>query len=440
MPTAVIVTLGCRLNQADEALMAGRLAAAGYQLAPPRGGMAPNLVVVNTCTVTAAAAQKSRQAVRAWRRRCPGAVIVAVGCGPQAEPERWADEEAADLVLDNLAKADLPGLLAKLATPGQEPGEPVAVSFSRRKSHGEKVFREEATASFPRRTRAFLKIQEGCNGVCTYCLVPRARGPERSRDRDEVRAEFARLVAAGHREIVLTGTNISAWRQGKLGIAELTTDLLQIPGDWRLRFGSLEPHPALADLVGLMAEHPGRICRFLHLPLQHGDDEILARMGRPGRSADFARFAHDAAARIPGIHLGTDLIVGFPGETETHFRRSLDLVASLPLANLHIFRFSPRPGTPATEFTGPVAPRLAQHWARDLAAVGAALAAAFRDRQMGQVLTVLPERRCGGDAVEGWSDNYLRVRIADARAIPLNTLVTVRIAETGEPLRGRPIA
>jgi threonylcarbamoyladenosine tRNA methylthiotransferase MtaB len=440
MATAVIVTLGCRLNQADEALLAGRLAAAGYQLAPPRGGMVPDLVVVNTCTVTAAAALKSHQAVRVWRRRCPRAVVVAVGCGPQAEPARWADEQAADLVLDNLAKADLPALLAKFATPGQARDDRVAVSMSRRKEHHGKIFREKTMALFPRRTRAFLKIQEGCNGVCSYCLVPKARGPERSRDRDEVRAEFARLVAAGHREIVLTGTNICAWRQGNAGIAELTASLLGIPGDWRLRFGSLEPHPAVADLVGLMAAHPARICRFLHLPLQHGDDEILARMGRPGRSADFARFAHDAAARIPGIHLGTDLIVGFPGETETHFRRSLDLVASLPLANLHIFRFSPRPGTPATEFPGSVPTRLAQHWARDLAEVGKGLAAAFRERQVGKVLTVLPERRCGGDAVEGWSDNYLRVRIADARAIPLNTLVTVRIAEVGEPLGGMPIA
>lgn len=300
------------------------------------------------------------------------------------------------------------------------------------------VFHEGTAAVFPRRTRAWLKIQEGCNGTCAYCLVPRARGSERSRDRDEIIVESTRLVAAGHRELVLTGVNLCAWRQGRQGIADLVAALLEIPGEYRLRLGSLEPHPAVADLLALMAARPERLCRFMHLPLQHGDDEVLARMNRPYRRESFAKFARAAAIRVPGLHLGTDLIVGFPGETEAHFRSGRDFVAALPLANWHVFRFSPRPGTPAAALADQVPAGMVQRRARELAAVATAMAVKFRAAQLGQVLTVLTEQRSGA-MVAGWSDNYLRVRIA-APELPRNALVRVRIsAVDGATLVGVPI-
>jgi threonylcarbamoyladenosine tRNA methylthiotransferase MtaB len=434
-PAAAIVTFGCRLNQADEALLAGRLAAAGYRLVSARGAAAPDLIVVNTCAVTAAAAQKSRQAARALRRQHPDAMIVAVGCGPQAEPERWADGSV-DLAVDNPAKLDLPDRVAKFAgRSGPETPDPASAL---REPPSGPIFREQAAALFPRRTRASLKIQEGCNGACTYCIVPRARGPERSRDRHEIAAEFARLVAAGHREIVLTGINICAWGQDGQGIADLVETLLATPGEYRIRLGSLEPHPAVDDLIALMAARPGRICRFLHLPLQHGDDAILARMNRPCRTAQFATFARDAAARIPGIHLGTDLIVGFPGESEESFCRCRDFIADLPLANLHRFRFSPRPGTPAASFPDPVPQQIALRRSRELAVTAEILADAFRAAQLGHSLAVLTEKRHGATAVEGWTDSYLRVRI-DAPGLPLNALIPVRIVATdGTRLVGIP--
>jgi threonylcarbamoyladenosine tRNA methylthiotransferase MtaB len=388
------------------------------------------LIVVNTCTVTAAAAQKCRQQARALRRKFPDAVIVAAGCGPQAEPVCWNSVTAVDIVVDHQSKLAIPKLVANFAKLGGKPGRSAPPSFP-----ADRIFREDAPALFPRRTRAFLKVQDGCDNACAYCIVPRARGPERSRDCAEVAAECARLVAAGHREIVLTGVNLCAWRQRGRGIADLVAELLAIPGDWRLRLSSLEPHPAVADLVALIAEHPDRICRFLHLPLQHGDDEILARMNRPYRVANFAKLAESAFALLPGLHLGTDLIVGLPGETDANFARSRDLVAALPLANVHLFRFSPRPGTAAAAMPDPVPPRIALRRWRELHEVAATLAEKFRARQVGQTLVVLTEKRRGAD-VEGWSDNYLRVRIASP-TLPLNALVRARIAGVdGNILRG----
>lgn len=402
---AAVVTLGCRLNQADAALIHGRLKRAGFEIVPADSPDA-DVVVVNTCSVTATAARKSRAAAKRAKERCPGAKVIACGCDCERDPLFW-NSNGTNAALPNIGKKSV----AEIAL-----GEPVSENaFLPSGKLPPTVFREEANAVFPFRHRAFVKIQEGCDSFCTYCVVPLLRGRERSRARDEVMEETRRLVGEGHREIVLTGVNVSAYADNGADLADLVLEILGIPGDFRLRLSSMEPHEANYRLLDVMASER-KLCRFLHIPLQHGTDEILERMGRGRSTAEFAEFAETAAAKVPGIHLGTDVIVGFPGETETLFEKSLEFVSHLPLANIHVFRFSPREGTPAAGFDDKVPQRIAKERAGRFDALSKRFSENFERSLAGEKTSLLVEKKLPGGLVEGWSDNYLRLRIASNAA------------------------
>ncbi len=431
MPTAAIYTLGCRLNQADAALLADSLRAAGFALV--RWGEAADLLVVNSCTVTASAAQKTRQAARAARRAHPQAFVALVGCEANIDRSGWPAAAGVDLVVANPDKLSLVERLpAWLGGAGGERRAAVAVAVE-----GE-GFVQAGAGHYPHSTRANLKIQEGCDGRCTYCVVPRARGPARSRDWDDSLREAAELRRRGHREIVLTGVNIMLYESAGRRLPELLVALLRLGPDFRLRLGSTEPCAELPRLIELMAGEP-RLCRFLHLPIQHGEDGMLAAMGRPYRVAEFAAAVGQAVVAVPGLCLGSDVIVGFPGETEAVFEQCAATLAGLPLAYLHVFRYSPRPGTPAARLAGQVAAELARERHRRLTEVGRKLAGAFAESQVGKRLEVLTENRNAGGNREGWSDNYLRVEIVDSAALPANALVEVQVEQVVEArhVRGR---
>jgi threonylcarbamoyladenosine tRNA methylthiotransferase MtaB len=426
-PSVAAFTLGCRLNQADTALLFDRFERAGYRIVDLEGGETPSVILINTCTVTATAGQKCRQTLRRLRRNHPSSLIVVTGCGVEIDADAWRSETAVDLVVPNACRTRIVELVEKRLD-GTSPGkadvsEPVP---SRRA-----VFREEAVSRSPFRTRVFLKIQEGCNGTCSYCIVPKARGPERSRDHLEVIEEAHHHVAAGIREIVLTGVNICAYRDGSLDLPALVRAIASIPGEYRIRLSSTEPSTSVAEtLIPLFAE-TARLCRFLHLPLQHADDRILAAMNRSTRFSDFARFAETAFRTIPGLHLGTDLIVGYPGETDEIFLENCRRIETIPFANLHVFPFSSRPGTPAATSPGRAPSDVVAERCRILKEIGRRLARKFAESQIGKPLQILVETEDSPGIYEGWSDNYLRVRIASPELKP-GALVQTKIGEISE--------
>ena len=400
--TAAVVTLGCRLNQADSALLSDRLMKAGFKIVEENDEDSPNLIVVNSCTVTATAARKTRQALASLRRKHPYAYIILTGCAAEADPDEAADTSDYDILMTNADKTNLETILERRFNISPEK------SIHNQLSKDGKVFTEGAVSVFPFKTRANLKIQEGCENFCTYCIVPHVRGPERSRSKVEAAADFKQLIAAGFQEVVITGVNICNYKDGKTGIVGLLKELLAVDGDFRIRLSSTEPGPVIPDLVGLIAKNP-KLCNFLHLPLQSGCDKILKKMGRKYTCSEYRDMVENARATVKDIHIGADWIVGFPGETEKDFEQSCEFIESMKFSNLHVFPYSPRKGTPAADMPGRVP--VEQIMAR------LERAKAIRDRSImdfargliGHQESVLVERQCSEDAYEGLSTNFARI-------------------------------
>jgi len=397
---ARIVTLGCRLNAADSALLYTSLEGCGFR---PSETETPDVLIVNTCAVTAEAERKSRQTLRKLRREYPAARIVAVGCAAAHDREGML-RAGADLVCGNAEKRELAALL-RGETPRPLPSCP------------DRVFRENRLSSFPFRSRAFIKIQEGCDNRCSYCIVPSVRGAARSRAFDEVLAECRHALEAGFPELVLTGVNTCAYQAGEKRLPELLAAIAELPGDFRIRIGSTEPATKYRGLVDAVANLP-KMCRFLHLSLQHGSDAVLKRMNR-----HYTAFVLDAKRRIPDLHLGTDVIVGFPGETDAEFAESCCFIARIGFANIHIFAYSPRPGTPAAAMKDRPSPQTVRRRCDELRRIAHDAARDFAASQIGKTLPVIFERRENGIA-RGWSDNYLEVT-APAADIELGKITLV---------------
>jgi len=399
---AAIVTLGCRLNTADSALMTARLVQAGYEMAESN---APHLdlAVLNTCAVTQEAVRKSRAAARKLRREHPGIRIIGVGCATLLEPEFWRKNHLADIVSGQSGKRDFQ----------ESPERPF-----------EPVFSESANPLFPFRSRAFLKIQEGCNNFCTYCIVPYVRGRERSRAFDEVLSDARSALAAGFHELVLTGVNTCAYCDGGRTLGELVRAVSSLPGDFRIRLSSTEPELHNRELLEVMADPKNRVCRFLHLSLQHGCDRILQAMHRRYTAQEYADFVHQARQMISGIHIGTDFIVGFPGETEEDFAEGAALAKSLDFANMHIFPYSRRAGTLAADYPDQIPGDVVQERARRLHETAESMAKRFANSFQHAVLPVIFEEKRADGLYHGWSDNYLEVAAEDA---PLDVISQVKI-------------
>ena len=381
-------SVGCKLNQSEIETLARQFATRGHRVvsAPEKA----HICVINSCVVTHVAARKSRQAVRRLRRRNPRARIVATGCYAEVAP----DDLDADDVVGNADKERLAEqLLSESAAPT------LSLPFLPR-------------SLLPQsRTRAFVKIQDGCDSHCTYCITRIARGPQRSRSRAQVLAEVQARVEAGYREVVLTGVHIGAYGHDRGqapvdSLWDLIEAILSQTAICRLRLSSIEPWDVTTDVFELWKDP--RLCRHLHLPLQSGSDEILRRMGRRYTTAEFAHMVETARAAIPGVAITTDIIVGFPGETDAHFAESLTFVESIGFARTHVFPYSARPGTAATSLPNHVPPSEKQARAARMRAVARRAAAQFQRRFVNQVVDVLWETRRNGQW-RGLTDNYLRV-------------------------------
>lgn len=407
-------SLGCKLNQYERDRLAQQFVQAGF-LVVDRVADA-DLCVLNTCAVTQSAAAQSRRRLNQLRRLNPAMRVVATGCSTGL-----GDNLNADLIVENAAKEEL---VARVQAAGWTTGNA---------DPGEKRPGEQA-AIF--RTRPLVKIQDGCDNECTYCIVRVLRGRQRSRPRAEVLAEIAALVRDGYREIVLTGVHIGAYgRESGDSLAGLIRAILAQPtAPTRLRLSSIEPWDLTPDFFDLWQDE--RLCRHLHLPLQSGCDATLARMNRRYTVAEFAALVDRARTTIPDLAITTDLIVGFPGESEAEFAASLAFVEQTGFARAHVFVFSPRPGTPAARMSGQIDPRVRRERAMQMTRVARRSSEAFRRPFIGRQMTVLWETRRADRLWSGLTDNYIRVFAPSARELA-NTLTPVRLlALDGSGMRG----
>ncbi len=420
--TVAFHTLGCKVNQSDTARLEDVFIEAGFR--PVTFEIDADVYVVNSCTVTSTASRKSRQLVRAVRRRSPGALVVMMGCYPEVARKRPGTQECA-------AVSDLPADLVF----GVE--SPDVVVAKVRRSLAETSSGVGVSHRSPGPTdRPVVVATRGCDGGCTYCIVPIARGPLASTPPNAVIEEIRRFVAQGSREVVLAGIHLGAYGRDldpPTGLGALLSGAVEIPGNWRLRLSSLEPmdlQPALLEFI-LESE---RIAPHLHLPLQSGSDAVLRRMGRTYSAEEYRGLVDRARSLDPRVGVTTDIMVGFPGETEADHRRSLEFVREMRFGRLHVFPFSPRPGTVAAELPGRVHGSVVRARRDAFLAVAEECALAFHRAQVGREAHVLLETRVsnssGGDGMtvfRGYSGNYAPMHVRGEHGDAAGDLVPVAV-------------
>jgi threonylcarbamoyladenosine tRNA methylthiotransferase MtaB len=396
-------TLGCRLNRAETDAMQADVEAAGHDVV--RGVEVADALVLNTCTITGRADADVRARVRGAVRRHPGVHVVVTGCAANADAEAMASLPGVRLVLGN---ADKPSLARRLEGLSSE-RPAIAVSAFGRRADAELV---QLRPAMPRdRVRALLPVQNGCNYRCSFCIVPHVRGPSRSRPLAEVAAALRGLVDAGVPEVVLTGAHLGTWGvdlRPRRRLHELVAALVPELGAARLRLSSIDPHEVDDALVAAMREHPDRICRHLHLPVQSCDPRVLRRMRRGHTAEDFTRLVAALAVAVPGIGIGTDVIVGFPGEDDAAFERTRATLEALPLSYHHVFTYSPRASTPAATMPDQVPAPIKAARNRALRELSAEQGRRFAEAFVGQPVDAVVVRGRDG-AARVLTDNYLRL-------------------------------
>ncbi len=419
--SVAIVTLGCKTNQFESAAMLEQLIGNGYQQVDFTAGA--DLVIVNTCTVTAATDSQSRNLIRRARRLNPAARIVVTGCYAQINPVELLKLPGVSLIIGNQEKKELLRLL--LQSQENTSSKTITEVSDIRTAEN---FNPLDLQTFAQRSRAFVQIQNGCDAFCSYCIIPYARGISRSVEVKQVVAQIERLGAAGYREVVLTGIHIGGYGQDFADGTSLLTLLQAIEScefDGRVRLGSIEPTELPPQLRDYLVQKQW-LCPHLHIPLQAGDDEILRRMNRHYDTAFFAGLLADLHQRQPAMALGLDVICGFPGETEDHFSNTYRLLQQLPFSHLHVFPFSRRPGTPAATMPDQVAPALVKERAARLRALGDEKLQQFSRRFIGTELQMLVEEGVNKGQHKGLSENYLTLLI-DQHQAQAGELCLVRV-------------
>jgi threonylcarbamoyladenosine tRNA methylthiotransferase MtaB len=390
MPTVAYYTLGCKVNQYETEQIRQDLERAGCVTVSSNSRA--DAYVINTCSVTGVADSKSRAAIRRAVRLNPDAVIAVTGCYAQLQPGRVADIEGVDLVFGNDEKEQAAErILARLG---------IVPSVSAAKTE----------VALRRRTRALVKVQDGCDQFCAYCIVPLARARKYSRPIEEIRTELEALASCGYREVVLTGIRLGSYENGGNRLPELVRMAADVEGIERIRLSSIEPWEVDASLLDAM-DRP-KVCRHLHIPLQSGDDDILSRMGRPYTAEDYLLTVENVRKRFPDVGITTDVIAGFPGETEEAFENTLRMVTDAGFTRLHVFRYSQRPGTLAAQMTGQVPTDVRKRRADELIRVGLIAMADFASRFVGRELAVLIETTGPTKLLTGFADNYVEVNLA----------------------------
>ncbi len=401
MPKVALTTLGCKVNQFETETMEGLFKKQGYEIVPFTE--AADFYVINTCSVTSLGEKKSRQLIRRAKRQNEQAIIAVTGCYSQVAPEEIKAIDGVRVVLGTKERAHIVDYVEQAA---REDGILDEVTDIMQAD----AFEDIPLYDVPQRTRAFLKIQEGCSNFCSYCIIPYARGPLRSRHPDSVLQEARKLVDMGFKEIVLTGIHLGAYGRDlgeEVTLADAARAVLSIPELRRLRLGSLESIELSQELFQLLREDE-RFAKHLHLPLQAGSDEILHAMNRHYDTARFAELIDTVEASVPGIAMSTDIIVGFPGETDDMFRRSLDFVAKMNFARMHVFPYSKRKGTPAATMPDQVPEPVKKERVHRMQQLADKKAAEFHAGFLGRTMNVLFETEHKG-ITDGLTGNYIRV-------------------------------
>jgi threonylcarbamoyladenosine tRNA methylthiotransferase MtaB len=394
-----IVTLGCKVNQCESEAVAGVMEQGGWELVP--FGKDADCVIVNTCVVTARAQADSRRWISRARRVMPRGLLLATGCFPQIDPQG-----VIALGVDGIAGNQEKGCIPKIIE-GMRRGERPVIEGGDIAQAGQMPALQ--SSQFYRHTRAFLKIQDGCNARCSYCIVPLARGRSRSLPPAAVLASLKRQGLAGHHEAVLAGIHLGAYGldlDSKTSLLELLQQIEEAETPARIRLSSLEPREATAELIAFISSSR-KVCSHLHLPLQSGADEILRRMNRPYTGRFFRDLVLGISERMPQAAIGVDVMVGFPGEDEQAFGQTYDLLRELPISYLHCFPFSPRPGTPAAHMTGQVGERTKKERVQVLRGLSKEKRRDFYSRFVGEPLTFLIEHRRVQGMLRGISRNYI---------------------------------
>mgnify|MGYP003585609966 FL=1 len=408
MPYVALTTLGCKVNQVETEVIEGLFRQRGYTVVSFEDQA--DVYVINTCSVTHLGEKKSRQLIRRAVRLNPGAVVVVTGCFAQISPDKVEAIPGVDVIVGTSERQKI----VDLAEAGANSRQPIK-AVSDIMTHAE--FEDIPLFHVPGRTRAFLKIQEGCTNFCTYCIIPYARGPLRSRPVASVIAEAEKMVRAGFQEIVLTGIHLGAYGRDLHDGVDLTTAVkavLGIPGLVRLRLGSLESIEVSDELLQIMKEDE-RFCRHLHLPLQAASDKILSDMNRHYTRSEYGDLVAKIRSEVDGIAISTDIIVGFPGETQAIFEESLYFIQSQEFSRIHIFPYSKRSGTPAASYSDQVAEDEKRQRVARLQQLARQSADSFHQSFLGSVMDVLIEAGSNGVA-EGLTSNYIRVYVAEGEA------------------------
>ena len=407
-------TLGCKVNQYETEAMQKLFAAAGWQIVEEIS--AAQVVVINTCTVTAVSSQKSRQMIRrAAKKNC---LTVVVGCYAQSEPEEVAKIAGVDVIIGTKDRTKIVALVEAALATREKIFQVGAV---------EDIREFEELPHTPHRTRAFLKIEDGCNNFCSYCIIPYVRGRVRSRKLESIRAECLALKAAGFKEIVLTGIHIGAYGRDfgeKISLVDAIKTVLDAANPLRLRLGSIESAELTEELIDLI-KTDARICNHVHLPLQSGCDEILRAMHRPYTTKNFSELTARLIKEVPEISIGTDLIVGFPGETDENFSATLNFIREQPFSKIHVFPFSARAGTVAASLPNQIPPQIKKARASQALEISRAKAEKFSERLLGKTVEIIAETSAEG-IVDGLTKNYVRV-YTSAENIRLGEVARIKI-------------
>ena len=421
---AALHTLGCRLNQSETAIIADKLKDAGYDIVP--FGEPADLGIINTCTVTNEADSKSRQLVRTFIRENPDAYTAVIGCYSQMGYKALSEIDGVDLVVGNQEKLNLLDYVVQ----GKN-DKPLIVR--------DRIERDDFTIDVPERstytTRANLKIQDGCDFMCTFCIIPFARGRARTREFENLLVEARQMAALGVQEIILTGVNIGTYAHEGRSILDVVEALNAIPGVRRIRISSIEPTTIPDELLSWMNDPQHALTPYLHIPMQSGADHVVRLMKRKYTANEFAEFVMHAHETVKDLCIGTDILVGSPGESDTDFDGTCDLFVRLPIAYAHVFKYSERPGTPALRIPEKVDPRKKNLRAARLRKLSAEKRAEFNRIWLGRSVDVLFDN-CEGDYWSGYTGNYMRVAVRSNEQLR-NQILPVTLMEcVGEDLLG----
>lgn len=423
--TVAIHTLGCKVNQTESASIAEMFKQHGYRVADM--DQRADVYIINTCTVTHLSDRKSRQMIRRATKSNPDGLIVVTGCYAQTSPGEVLEIPGVDLVVGTVDKNRIVQLVQQAVDNESIPlntVEDIPEYYA---------FQEMPTVTQGGKTRAFIKVQEGCNNFCAYCIIPYARGPLRSRSLPNIVDEVWQLVDKGFKEVVLTGIHTGAYGLDFKDGTELSTlvkELVKIPGLTRLRLSSVEPNDITPELIEVAGNNKV-FCKHLHIPLQSGDDQVLKSMGRRYTTKHFADLIEDIRVKMPGVAITTDIIVGFPGETEQMFDNSYNFCRQMAFAGMHVFKYSPRKGTPAANFPNHVPSQVKEGRSKRLIQLGERLAGDFAAKMLGKTVEVLLEHpvKNNPNNWEGLTDTYLRVETEASAGDMRGILANVKVFE-----------